>query len=74
MGRVLTATEVIGPELEQAKVIRWRKQWLVAGGFSMGNAETLANIPSVEKDYAIDLLKNAQAKGYDEAFVMELLT
>lgn len=74
MAKVLTANEVIGEELESTRVIRWRKQWLVAGGFSMANADKLANDTRVEKNYAIDLLANCKAKGYDEEFVMNLLT
>lgn len=74
MAKVLTADDVIGKELESTRVIRWRKQWLVAGGFSMANADILASNPRIEKSYAIDLLANCKAKGYDEEFVMSLLT
>lgn len=74
MAKVLTAGDVIGEEIEQTRVIRWRKQWLVAGGFSMANADIIASNMRIEKNYAIDLLANCKAKGYDEAFVMNLLT
>lgn len=74
MAKVLTAGDVIGEEVEQAKVIRWRKQWLVAGGFSMHNAELLAANMRIDKDFANMTLLNAKAKGYDEEFVMNLLT
>jgi hypothetical protein len=74
MAKVLTADDVIGEEVEQAKVVRWRKQWLVAGGFSMHNADILASNSRIDKDYANRLLLNAKEKGYDEEFVMSLLT
>lgn len=57
---------------EAVKVYEWRYEWLRAGGFNKRNARILAESP-VPWRFAVDCLKHAKAKGYDEKFVMDLL-
>lgn len=55
----ITAEDIIGEPVERDKVILWRKRQLVYGGFSMANAEKIANATTVDYQYAIDMLKNS---------------
>lgn len=57
---------------EDTRVYEWRLEWLRAGGFTQVNAIKIAN-SDIDWHYANDLLKNCEAKGFDQAFVMGLL-
>lgn len=57
---------------EAVKVYEWRLEWLRHGGFTKHNAIKIAD-SDIDWRYAVDLLKNCEAKGFDQAFVMGLL-
>ena len=65
-------TEEVELGRECVKVYEWRLQWLRAGGFNKRNAKLLAG-SDIDWHYANDLLKNCEAKGHDQNFVMDLL-
>lgn len=58
---------------EVVRVYEWRLQWLRHGGFNKRNANRLAG-SEVNYKYAIKVLNDCKDKGYDEEFVMRLLT
>ena len=51
----------------------WRVEWLRHGGFNKRNANILART-TIDYRYANKVMKDCKAKGYDEAFVMNLIT
>ncbi len=51
----------------------WRVEWLRHGGFTKRNAAIIARLP-IDYRYANRVMKDAKEKGYDEAFVMNLIT
>jgi len=59
-------------EPESVRVYEWRLEWLRAAGFTKRNAAKIAN-SDIDWHYACDLLKNCEEKGFDQAFVMDLL-
>ncbi len=67
-------SEVITKEPEQEKVFKWRLCWLLSAGFSAKGAEKIANRTDVHVAFACRTMDNAKRKGYDEAFVIDLLT
>lgn len=59
-------------DLESLRVLEWRVAWLRAGGYTKRNANRIAST-TVDWRHANRVLKDAQAKGYDQDFVMELI-
>jgi hypothetical protein len=57
---------------EETRVIQWRRQWLLSGGFSKRNAELIAT-SKVDFRWAIQTLQNGKDKGFDEDFMMRLI-
>jgi hypothetical protein len=53
--------------------ITWRVEWLRHGGFTKRNATILAKLP-IDYRYANKVMKDCKEKGYDETFVMNLIT
>jgi hypothetical protein len=71
MGEVLTEN-VVGQEVEQEKVLKWRLKWLLASGYSSRNADLLAS-SSVNLHFACEAMVHAKEHGYDDDYVIKLL-
>ena len=59
-------------EPESVRVFNWRRSWLISGGFSLHNAELIAD-SQIDFRFAIRTLENCKRKGHDEEFVMGLI-
>lgn len=70
MGEVLTQRQ----ESDAEKIYKWRLCWLLGEGFTLDGARELADNNKVDVRYAIKVLASAKAKGYDEKFVINLIT
>lgn len=66
-------TEEVETDREVIKVMEWRAGWLRAGGFTKRNANILA-CGSIDWRYANKVLKDCLDKGYDQDFVMTLIS
>jgi hypothetical protein len=71
MTNVLTDTDLDEIELssEAVKVIAWRLKWLRAAGYSKRNAQTIAEVPTIDWRFACNLLKNTN----DQELAMKIL-
>jgi len=67
MGEVLT-----GGKDEATVVYEWKLLWLLKTGFGVDNARIIA-ASNVHLAFACRTFENAKRKGYDEAFVVDLL-
>ena len=61
-------------EDDATKVYKWRMCWLLSAGFSAEGARILTENPSVDFRYAMKVMESAKRKGYDEKFVIDLIT
>lgn len=66
-------TEEVETDRESIKVIEWRQGWLRDGGFTKRNAHILA-CGNIDWRYANKVLHDCKEKGYDEDFVMTLIS
>lgn len=55
---------------EREKVVTFKLQWLIHAGYSIGNAEFIAERDDIDWHLAVDVLPVALAKGLDEETIM----
>lgn len=74
MSKAPSSSESNPTEITEAqKVIDFKLVWLLQAGFSVSNAERIANRSDVDWHLAVDMLPRARDKGYDDTFVTEFL-
>lgn len=66
--------EVLTERNDKEAVVNWKMTWLVSAGFSVGVATVIAQDENMNWRLAMECLPHAKRKGFDEAFVLELLS
>jgi len=57
---------------ERDKVVTFKLQWLLSAGYSVKNAELIAERDDIDWHLAVDVLPVALAKGVDEETIMKM--